>query len=222
MRVNKFPALLIFLLFLSGPDWIKFFLRKASSSNKNQYSGQCCFHWKHWRWSQMPPEIFPFHMAKIFIRDSHTVSFQLRNKTVREALDVIFEGKINYKERGRHIILQKITTKEVSKENEYFLISGYVKDAVTGSKSIQQVFTIRKSCLCLNKWIRLFLIKISQKDKIRDVTLFVNKEKYKDTIVFIRQSGDRFSHWIFIGWKIITYVDSSAIRDTFLQWTDWH
>lgn len=216
MRVNKFPALLIFLLFLSGPGLNKVFAQGQLLEQKISIQANAVSIEKALTMITNATGNISFSYGEDVIRDSHTVSFQLRNKTVREALDVIFEGKINYKERGRHIILQKITTKEVSKENEYFLISGYVKDAVTGSEiHSASIYDKESRVSALTNEYGYFSLKISQKDKIRDVTLFVNKEKYKDTIVFIRQSGRSvLSLNIYPDEKIITYVDSSAIRDS--------
>jgi hypothetical protein len=63
-----------------------------------------------------------FSYASSLLSANQLVSVKLKNKTVREALDKIFEGKVMYKSRNNHIILTK------SPEQQK-VIGGYVENA---------------------------------------------------------------------------------------------
>jgi len=159
---------------------------------------------------------FTFSYSTQLIPESKTVSVQVQNKSVREILDLVFEGKVAYKERGKHIILQKAELSALGKEPEYIIVSGYVKDATNGTEVSQvSIFDKLSRVSALSDQYGFFTLKIKIKDKFRDVTLFVNKENYQDTIVYINQSGHSVLNiTMYPDEKIVTYVDSSAIRDS--------
>ncbi len=59
------------------------------------------------------------------------VTIELRNKTVREALSLIFKGKVQYTARKNYIILKQKTEVPAAKKTE---VSGYVYDQATDKK----------------------------------------------------------------------------------------
>jgi len=62
------------------------------------------------------------------------VSIQAVNRSVREILNAIFQGKVTFKERRRYIILQKTVETEKPQEPEDFDLNGYIIDNKTGKK----------------------------------------------------------------------------------------
>jgi hypothetical protein len=82
--------------------------------------------------SQQANFIFSYNPSLIEV--SKVVSISLQNKTVREALQALFQDNIIYKEKGKYLILQKSEEDENSK---YFFVSGYILDYQTGKKIAQ-------------------------------------------------------------------------------------
>lgn len=82
--------------------------------------------------SQQGNFIFSYNPSVIEV--NKTVSFSANAKTVREVLQLIFQEKVRYKEKGKYLILQRAEEDENSK---YFFISGYVLDYQTGKKLAQ-------------------------------------------------------------------------------------
>lgn len=159
---------------------------------------------------------FTFSYGAHTVPELKPVTVLARNKSVREVLDIIFEGRVTYKERGKHIILQKTVAPEIGKEQEFILVSGYVKDAKTGDEISQaSIFDKLSRVSAMSDQYGFFTLKIKTKEKAREVTLFINKENYHDTIIYINESGSSILNiTIYPEEKIVTYVDSSAILDS--------
>lgn len=77
---------------------------------------------------------FTFSYNPSAIEANKLISFSLKNKTVREILQVIFQDKVSYKEKGKYLILQK---NEDDEDSKYFFVSGYILDYQTGKKLAQ-------------------------------------------------------------------------------------
>ena len=105
---------------------------------------------------------FTFSYSTQLIPESKTVSVQVQNKSVREILDLVFEGKVAYKERGKHIILQKAELSALGKEPEYIIVSGYVKDATNGTEVSQvSIFDKLSRVSALSDQYGFFTLKIN-------------------------------------------------------------
>src|SRR4051812_3269364 len=55
---------------------------------------------------------FSFSYNASIIDESQTVSLNVTNKSVREVLNQVFKGTINYKEKSNHLILAKVPIKQ--------------------------------------------------------------------------------------------------------------
>ena len=110
-----------------------------------------------------------------------------KNATVREVLDIIFENTVAYKERNKHIILIKLapsTSTEISK------IHGYIIDALSGEKIPNTSIYEKKTRLsAISDKYGHYILTI--KDKEQKLILFVNKANYKDTVIYIKQKGNK-------------------------------
>lgn len=77
---------------------------------------------------------FTFSYNPSIIEGGKSISFSANQQTVRELLQMIFQHKITYKERGKYLILQQ---QEERENDEIFYISGYIFDQNTGKRLAQ-------------------------------------------------------------------------------------
>src|SRR5690606_29716463 len=112
------------------------------------------------------------------------VSLQLQNKTVREALNVIFKNSVQYKEKNNYIILQKLPEAKTSSSSSSFNISGYVLNTATGEHipfvSIYNTKTLRA---VHSDAFGFYSFKIDKPEF--PILISYNKVHYNDTLVRI-------------------------------------
>jgi hypothetical protein len=157
---------------------------------------------------------FTFSYDPRVIGEQKPVSIQANNKSVREVLDQLFNGKVNYKEKGNHIIL---VSAPVKSEEQYFIITGYVKDGITGSEVPEaSIFDKKSRESAVSDLYGYFKIRVDSKQRDQVLSLSVNKANYNDTIVYIRQKGNSIVNITIYSEINAAVVDSNAIRDSLL------
>ena len=119
---------------------------------------------------------FSFSYSPDVIAVSSRVSLNASNQSVREILNVLFDGKVLFKERRKYIILQR-TPEVAEKKPEVFYLNGYVIDEKTGEKlpnaSIYEPVTLASA---VSNQYGYYKIKLpAQSEKLR---LEVRKEEY--------------------------------------------
>ncbi len=119
---------------------------------------------------------FSFSYSPDVIAVNSRVSLNASNQTVREILNVLFDGRVLFKERRKYIILQR-APKVVEKKPEIFYLNGYVIDETTGEKlpnaSIYEPVTLASAVS--NKY---GYYKIKLPAQTEDLKLEVRKEEY--------------------------------------------
>jgi hypothetical protein len=129
---------------------------------------------------------FTFSYSPAIVETDKVVSYNFVNKTVREILDQLFNGTIQYKVRGSYIILTKAEIGSSSKEPKVY--SGYVVDEATGERlknvSIYDPVTLSST---VTDSYGYFEIEIPKPDK--DLRLAINKQNYTDTLVVPQNQG---------------------------------
>jgi len=118
---------------------------------------------------------FTFSYNPAIIDASKIVSATFAGMTVREILDQLFQGAVQYKARGNYIILTKAHAS---------LYSGYVLDEATGErlKNVSVYDPVSLSSAVTDAY-GYFQIKIENPSA--DFILAVNKQNYADTIVAV-------------------------------------
>ncbi len=119
---------------------------------------------------------FSFSYSPDAIAVNSRVSLNASNQSVREILNVLFDGKVLFKERRKYIILQK-APELAEKKPEAFYLNGYVIDETTGEKlanaSIYEPVTLASA---VSNQYGFYKIKLpAQSEKLR---LEVRKEDY--------------------------------------------
>lgn len=128
--------------------------------------------------------------SNIIKRDS-LIALTAYNKTVKQVLDFIFHGTIEYKESGNYIILRRVPltlsliTNQAVTEDKMYTVSGYVLDEQTGEK-ISNASIYEKQRLVSTLTNEQGFFKIRLKSNSGKAALTVSKEFYQDTTVIIQ------------------------------------
>lgn len=129
-----------------------------------------------------------FSFAGSPFRGDSLVTFHISNKPIKQVLDLLFSGRIQYVESGDNIILQRA---ESIREKNY-VISGYVRDRENGQvipnasiydhANLYSAFTNNEG---------FFHLRLRDKGRQPSVQLTVSKEFYTDTALYVLPGFDR-------------------------------
>ena len=148
---------------------------------------------------------FTFSYSPSILQGDRTVTYSFVNKTVREILDQLFSGTVQYKARGKYVILTKAMIGSAPKEPQVY--SGYVVDEATGERlknvSIYDPVTLSSTVTDSYGYFEIEIPKPSS-----DLRLAINKQNYTDTLVVIPDSKGRLLNIPISGEKIGTLADS--------------
>lgn len=127
---------------------------------------------------------FTFSYSPSILEADRIVTYTFVNKTVREILDQLFSGTVQYKARGKYLIL----TKGVARAKETEVYSGYIIDESTGQR-LRDVTVYDPVSLqsAVTDQFGFFQIKIDKPPD--DLRLAINKQNYSDTLIVPSRSG---------------------------------
>lgn len=134
---------------------------------------------------------FYFSYNGVLFKQDSLVSLNVKNVPIREVLDQIFEGKVDYKENAEYIILRyavnhfTIEAEHIANGDNEYAISGYVIDTRTGNK-VKQASVYEKRLLqaALTNNSGYFTLRF--RGEHSGVVLTASKETYRDTaLVFL-------------------------------------
>ncbi len=127
---------------------------------------------------------FTFSYSPSILEADRIVNHSFVNKTVREILDQLFSGSVEYRVRGKYIIL----TKAVARSKDTEVYSGYIIDEATGQRlrdvTVYDPVTLSSA---VTDQFGFFQIKIDKPPD--DLRLAINKQNYSDTLVVPSRSG---------------------------------
>jgi len=128
--------------------------------------------------------------SKIVKKDS-LVSLSVRNKTVREALAMLFNSTYEFVESGNYVIIRKapirmtMVTNKATVEDKIYSVSGYVFDEQSGVAIDEaSVYEKKQLASALTNDAGYFKLKLKS-SKTSTATLFISKEFYEDTSIVI-------------------------------------
>jgi hypothetical protein len=134
---------------------------------------------------------FYFSYNGILFKQDSLVSLNVRNVPVREVLDQIFDGKVDYKENAEYIILRyavnhfTIEAEHIANGDNEYGISGYVIDTKTGNK-VKQASVYEKRLLQATLTDNNGYFTLRFRGEHSGVILTASKETYRDTaLVFL-------------------------------------
>src|SRR6476659_5744368 len=128
--------------------------------------------------------------SKIVKKDS-LVSLNVRNKTVRETLGLLFNNTYEFVESGNYVIIRKtpirmtMVTNKAVVEDKIYSESGYVFDEQSGvAINEASVYEKKQLASALTNDAGYFKLKLKS-SKTNAATLFISKEFYEDTSIVI-------------------------------------
>lgn len=123
---------------------------------------------------------FYFSYNSNLVKKDSLVTVYARRKTVKEVLDMLFDGRYEYKEKSNYIIIQNAP--------EHWYVSGYITDAITGDKIINaSVYEKQQMVSTLTDEQGYFRLKL--RDKTMPAVINVNRSWYADTSLIVRASS---------------------------------
>ncbi|WP_119079863.1 LA_2272 family surface repeat-containing protein [Chitinophaga alhagiae] len=127
------------------------------------------------------------YIGSPFRRDS-LVTLTMLNKPLKQVLDQLFQGRMQYVESGDNIILQRA---EAQRERHY-VISGTVRDRRSGV-AIQNASIYEHSNLTstFTDGEGRFHLRLRDRGRLPSVQLTVSKEFYLDTALYVMPGFDR-------------------------------
>jgi hypothetical protein len=133
---------------------------------------------------------FSFSYNSAIISGAEVVSVTANNKSVREVLNEIFRGTMEYKEKSNHLILTKVPVRAAQASN-FVVISGYVQDANTGERLADvSVYEKKSFTSAVTDQFGYFKIKIEKKDPT--AILEVSKIGFRDSLVSIAGNAAQY------------------------------
>jgi len=134
---------------------------------------------------------FSFSYNSTIVNPDHTVSLNVQGLTVRQVLNEIFQGTLNYKVKGNYVILTKAPVPPVKNNTVTIIISGYLEDAVTGSKIPYASIYHKPSITSVTSdEYGFFRLKIEKRTD--SLLLSVSKKDYRDTLIQITESANQY------------------------------
>ena len=123
---------------------------------------------------------FTFSYNSKIIDGDRMITQSFREKSVREVLDQIFGGAVQYKARGKYVILTKAPPPD---KQDQKVLTGYVVDEVTGKRleNVSVYDPVSLSSTVTDSY-GYFQLKVDQQSG-EDVKLAIRKRDYTDTLV---------------------------------------
>jgi hypothetical protein len=134
---------------------------------------------------------FSFSYNSAIIDATQEVSLDVTNQTVRGILNELFQGTMNYKEKGNYLILTKAPPPPVKNNVVTVTINGYVEDATTGEK-IAQVSVYEKKSITSTVTDEFGYFKLKLDKKEDSISLSVSKKNYRDTLISITTPENQY------------------------------
>jgi hypothetical protein len=133
---------------------------------------------------------FSFSYNSAIISNDQVVTLTVENKSVRELLNEIFRGTMEYKEKSNHLILSRAPVR-VTQVSNLVVISGYVQDAVTGERLADvSVYEKKSFTSTITDQFGYFKIKLEKKEPL--AVLEVSKIGFRDSLVTIAGNGTQY------------------------------
>ena len=186
LSMRLFPLILIFLssLALGQTKVIPILERKITTSLTNEK-----FPLALNRIAQQGGFSFSYNPA--ILNSNQEINLEVKNKSVREILNMLFKGTINYKEKGNHLILTKAAVPKPSTTTAILVISGYVEDEASGER-VPDVSVYEKTTLASAVTDEFGYYRIKLDKKGDSVSLTVSKKNYRDTLVLVTAPGNQY------------------------------
>src|SRR6478736_1647903 len=131
---------------------------------------------------------FSFSYSSSIISMDRRLTIKMSNKTIREVLNEIFKGTIQYKEKAGHVILTQ-SPPPAKPGKTSLVISGYIEDVESGEKisgaSVYEKESLTSAVTDQYGFYSIKLDDVKSKEELR-----ISKKNYRDTTVLISIPGN--------------------------------
>lgn len=134
---------------------------------------------------------FSFSYNSAIISADQTTSLNVKEKSVREVLNEIFQGTMNYKEKNNYLIITKAPVPSTKNNIVVIILNGYVEDEETGEK-IAKASVYEKNSVASTITDDYGYFKLRLEKKTDSVSLSVSKKNYRDTLVSITAPDNQY------------------------------
>jgi hypothetical protein len=134
---------------------------------------------------------FSFSYNSAIISAEQTVSLDVTDRPVREVLNEIFNGTMNFKEKSNYLIITKAPAPVAKNNVVVIVLNGYVEDSETGEK-ITQASVYDKSSVASTVTDEYGYFKLKLEKKTDSIGLYISKKKYQDTLVSITAPDNQY------------------------------
>ena len=133
---------------------------------------------------------FTFSFNPALVENREPVSLQIRDQSIRQALDLVFDGELIYKEKNNYVILLPNPVAPAQREQpNYLMITGYINDAITGNRVGGASIIERKTLAVTNSdAYGYFQLRINKPEPPFDLAAFRNG--YRDTTWTVASLND--------------------------------
>lgn len=156
---------------------------------------------------------FSFSYNSAIISNDDVVTIEGKNITVREILNEVFKGSMNYKEKGNHLILTRVPVKAPKANVTSMIISGYVEDWFTNEKIVDaSVYDKNSITSVVTDEFGFFRLKLEKRDE-QDLILTISKRDYIDETIVINETGNQYFHVSLKRVRPITPIDTASMDE---------
>lgn len=171
---------------------------------------------------------FSFSYNPAIVDPDKLISGNFQNKPVREVLNTIFSGKLEYRERKSYVIIQK--AKELSKpadKIEFYTFSGYTRTDKGSSVPWVSVFDKASLESTVSNDYGFYRIRISE--KLLPLTLNFTKQGFTDTTIMLTRETTLYNNIILqpvklnpptVNYEILSDSAENTVATFFKQFND--
>ena len=134
---------------------------------------------------------FSFSYNSAIIYQEQLISLNINEKSVRDVLNEIFHGTMNYKEKSNYLIITKAPAPSAKNNIVVIILNGYVENGKTGEK-IAQASVYEKSSVTSTVTDAYGYFKLKLDKKSDSISLSVSKKNYHDTLVSITGPDNQY------------------------------
>ncbi len=134
---------------------------------------------------------FSFSYNSAIIAADQTVTLEVSNKSIRDVLNEIFHGSMNFKEKSKYLIITKAPIVQAKNNIVVIILNGYVQDVQTGEK-IAKASVYEKSSVTSTVTDDYGYFKLKLEKRTDSISISVSKKNYLDTLVSITAPDNQY------------------------------
>ncbi|MFN8437072.1 MAG: STN and carboxypeptidase regulatory-like domain-containing protein [Cytophagales bacterium] len=123
-----------------------------------------------------------FSYNPAILNPNKKINLNLKNKSVRYVLNVVFENQINYKSKGNYVILNKKTPLTESQKTKFYQITGYILDGYStagiSNASVYEPSSLRSTITDKDGFFTL-----NMPYNLQNIQLIIQKKGYRDSSI---------------------------------------